>query len=323
MFLIGDSQVRGMGKLQQDLVTICMPGARVDHIERMIGRLDLGQYEEVVVWVGGNDAKPREGKFNPDRVKAGFKQIVNKIKAKSGAKIILVSATKRTGGAGNNIKRINKIIERVAQETQVYVVNAYVKLERELHGQYLKKDGVHVTTEAKVKVLDCIRNKLARYNIGEQSKVKTRKWEQKLEQFEKVYVRGTSCRLSNFWTEDIRIDGWGYSSGEQAYQHIKALAAGCYELADKIMKAKTSKHAKDLGSEVNTFLVGDQQAMRVRIVERVIAARLDQNPRFRKELKETGKRVVEHNVYDSFWGIVNGVGENVYGRVLMKYRDWC
>ena len=320
MFLIGDSQVRGMGKLQKDLVTICRPGACVEHIESMIDGLDLGQYEEIVVWVGGNDAKPRKGKFNPDKVKEGLTQIVEKIKRKSEAKIVLVSATKRKGGEGNNIKKINKIIERVAQETQVFVVNAYIKLERELQGQYLKKDGVYVTTEAKVKVLDCIRNKLARYKIGEQSKDKCKKWELKLEQFQKIYVKGEGSRLSNFWTEDIRIDGWEYSSGEQAYQHIKAMAAGCYELAGKIKMAKSPKQAKQFGGKVNKFLVGDQLEMRVRIVERVIIARLEQNPRFRQALRETGEKVIEHNVDDSFWGIVNGMGQNTYGRVLMKYR---
>ena len=323
MLLIGDSQVRGMGKLQAGLVTICQPGARVEDIERSIDGLDLKQFDEIAVWVGGNDARPRKGQYNPEKVKIGLLGIVQKIKAKTEAKIVLVSATKRTGGAGNNIKKINKIIERVAQETQVIVVNAYIKLERELQGQYLKKDGVHVTTEAKVKVLDCIRNKLARYKIGEQSKAKTRKWEKRLEQFQKVYVSGEGCRMSNFWTEDIRIDGWEYTSGEQAYQHIKAMAAGCYELAGQIKTAKSPKKAKGLGGKVNKFLVGDHLAMRVRIVERVIKARLEQNPMFRQELKETGEKMIEHNVPDNFWGIVDGRGLNIYGKVLMQYREWC
>ena len=321
MLLIGDSQVRGMGTLQPGLVTISKSGAGVEYIADVIAGLDLGQYEQVAVWVGGNDARPKRGRYNPVKVKEKLTEIVRQIKGKTEAKIILVSATKREGEKGKNIKEINKIIEQVANEHQVIVANAYKKLERELKGQYLDRDGVHVSLEAKVKVLDCIRNKVQRFKIGDQSKPKTRKWAMRADGNQKVYVSGEGCRLSMFWTEDVRIGQWEYESGEQGYQHIKAKVTGNHDLAQLIFEAENPQDVKDWGKKVNKVMGGVDNDLKVDILVMVVRARIQQSERFRQELMETGDKVIEHNVKDPFWGIIDGIGNNMYGKILMRERD--
>ena len=321
MLLIGDSQVRGMGKLDSNLVTIYKSGAGVEYVEGIINGLDLGQYEQVAVWVGGNDAMPRGSRYNPVMVKEKLTGIVTKIKSKTGAKIILVSATRRAGQAGKNIQQINKIIEQVATENNVIVANAYKKLEKELKGKYLDTGGVHNSTEAKVKVLDCIRNKVQRFKMGDKLKTKSRKWEKRVDGNQKVYVSGEGCRLSMFWTEDVRIGQWEYESGEQGYQHIKAKVTGNHDLAQLIFEAENPQDAKDWGKKVNKVMGGVDNGLKVEILVMVIRARIDQSERFRQELLETGDKVIEHNVRDPFWGIVDGKGNNMYGKILMRERD--
>ena len=136
-----------------------------------------------------------------------------------------------------------------------------------------------------------------------------------------IYVRGGQCRLSNFWVEDLVLGGVCCSSGEQAYQFWKARETGNENLARRIWKAETHKQAKHIGSIVNKRMGKINNRLKVSICKAVVAARIRQNPRFAMELRATGRRRIEHNVSNRFWGIINGVGKNMFVIILMEARS--
>ena len=321
MLLIGDSQTRGMEAM--DLTVSCHPGATATSILQKLKKMDLTECELVAVWVGGNDATPRWGTFSEADYRQTMTAIVCHIQSSSWAEVMLVSATKRTRDLDpdNNIKKVNQIINDIAQSHKTLLANAYKKMEKS-KGEYLKKDGVHVTDKGKgilAKYFLDIQRSKSRQHLDKQGLKWTGKRE-KNQQTKRVFVRGSNCRLSNFWREDVRVGGWEYTSGEQAYQHLKALMVGQVLLAYQILHVTTPYEAKHLGKEVNRRVKTDITNIKTTAAMMVLQARLVQHPRFRAELKRTGELEIVHNVPDTFWGQMGDDGENVFGKLLMTVR---
>ena len=323
MFLIGDSQLTGVKPRSGEFIS-CHRGARiqdiVDIIDDITKEIDISKFNVVGVWVGGNDAFPRRGgAYNKQVIKNSLSMLVTKIKGKTDAKIILVSATPRTGKAGENMKNVNKIIQEVAREAEVRVANVYKKLQKQKI-RYLDRDGIHLTVLGKEIVLDTIRYMATQENVMKEAV----RWEKRAQRNYNrfvIYVRGGQCRLSNFWVEDLVLGGVSCSSGEQAYQFWKARETCNEDLAIRIWQAKTPKQAKYIGSIVNKRMGKINNRLKVNICKAVVAARIRQNPRFAMELRATGRRRIEHNVSNSFWGIINGLGRNMFGIILMEARS--
>ena len=66
----------------------------------------------------------------------------------------------------------------------------------------------------------------------------------------------------------------------------------------------------------------DWDVVKVRLMYEICMCKFLQNPELRQALLETGDCIlVEENTWgDSFWGTVNGRGENQLGRILMDVR---
>ena len=233
----------------------------------------------VGVWVGGNDAFPRRGgAYNKQVIKNSLSMLVTKIKEKTEAKIILVSATPSTGKAGENMKNVNKIIQEVAREAEVRVANVYKKLQKQ-KVRYLDRDGTHLTVLGKEIVLDTIRYGATQENVKEEAV----RWEKRAQRNYNrfvIYVRGGQCRLSNFWVEDLVLGGVSCSSGEQACQFWKARETCNEDLAIRIWQAKTPKQAKYIGSIVNKRMGKINNRLKVNICKAVVAARIRQTQDF-------------------------------------------
>lgn len=123
--------------------------------------------------------------------------------------------------------------------------------------------------------------------------------------------------LSNFFEYVIVFEGNVYKSTEHAYQAQKALDIGEFEI---IRATKTPGEAKKLGRGV--FMRKDWDDIKVGVMRDILWAKFS-NPDLGKKLLSTGTaQLIEGNNWkDYFWGVCDGKGENMLGKLLMEIRE--
>lgn len=124
--------------------------------------------------------------------------------------------------------------------------------------------------------------------------------------------------LSNFWAASVSLEGLKYPTAEHAYQAFKSVHD--YD-RQTILMCKTPAMAKSMG---RTLLIRNNwEGMKYSVMERVIAAKFNQNDYLRRLLIGTGsEELIEGNHWnDTFWGVCNGKGHNHLGKIIMAYRD--
>lgn len=124
--------------------------------------------------------------------------------------------------------------------------------------------------------------------------------------------------LSNFWPVVVTLDGVEYPSVEHAYQAAKTLDPSERE---RVRSMPTAKDAK----RVSYSLSGkrsDWHEVNVGIMRCLLEQKFSV-PELRAALDATkGFELIEGNTWnDIHWGVCNGVGENMLGRLLMDIRD--
>lgn len=128
--------------------------------------------------------------------------------------------------------------------------------------------------------------------------------------------RGDFAFLSNFANVSIVYEGVVYPNVEHAFQGAK-----CANPTDKLMIARlaTPALAKKAGRRVQ--MRSDWDGIKVGVMKELLTLKF-QNPKLRQMLLKTGDAVlIEGNQWnDTFWGICNGRGQNVLGRLLMEVR---
>jgi len=108
------------------------------------------------------------------------------------------------------------------------------------------------------------------------------------------------------------VDGNLYNTAEKYMMHQKALFFGDEEVAAKIMATDKPDEQKALGRQVKDFNADRWARVCLGIVYKGNLAKFTQNEEMKKELMETGDRIlVEASPYDQIWGI--GMGENEEG----------
>jgi ribA/ribD-fused uncharacterized protein len=140
--------------------------------------------------------------------------------------------------------------------------------------------------------------------------------------------------FSNMSDHKITINDEEFKTVEHFFQAQKAKIFKDDEMYAKIQKAKTSKAAKALGQKVKDFNQDTWEFARDDIMKEGVRAKFVQHPSLRKQLVDTGDRMIgEANPRDMYWGIGTSMyqvkskspskwrGQNKMGRLLMKMRD--
>lgn len=110
----------------------------------------------------------------------------------------------------------------------------------------------------------------------------------------------------------MTIDGVEYNCCEQYMMHQKALLFGDEDTAEEIMEARDPKEQKALGRKVKGFDSNRWDEACISIVYKGNLAKFSQNPSLKKELLETGDRIlVEASPVDKIWGI--GLADDAAG----------
>ena len=121
--------------------------------------------------------------------------------------------------------------------------------------------------------------------------------------------------LSNFHECKVAFEGDEYPSSENAYQAAKFLWADRAEF-----KFCSPKEAKDLGKNQKPAGWFNRN---IDIMESILYDKFCYNRELKQKLLDTGNKYLEETNWwgDKFWGVCDGVGENMLGKLLMKVRD--
>lgn len=129
--------------------------------------------------------------------------------------------------------------------------------------------------------------------------------------------RGPYSFLSNFYKSDIIYDGIRYNSAEAAFQAQKSLDLSEREEISLLTPLKAKKAGRHI------TLREDWDEVKLDIMYKICLSKFTQNEDMRQLLISTcGEELIEGNDWgDSFWGTVDGHGENHLGKILMRIRD--
>jgi len=127
--------------------------------------------------------------------------------------------------------------------------------------------------------------------------------------------RGDYAFLSNFYAASFRWECRRWPTVEHAYQAAKNL-----KYADLILECETPGEAKRLGGQLS--LREDWEEIKVHVMLSLLRAKFYYNPELAERLKGIEEYIQEDNTWgDTFWGVCEGVGENMLGRLLMRVRQ--
>lgn len=118
--------------------------------------------------------------------------------------------------------------------------------------------------------------------------------------------------LSNMFPCEIEYKGYKFKSAESAFQAQKDLSR-----TSEFVNLE-GKEAKRLGRKVT--LRSDWESVKVDIMEEILRIKFS-NQELAKKLKSVNQPIVEDNTWhDTFWGVCNGKGKNMLGKLLEKIK---
>lgn len=129
--------------------------------------------------------------------------------------------------------------------------------------------------------------------------------------------RGKYFFLSNFYLADVEYEGIKYTNNESAFQSAKVTD---YDTRLKFSNLDPSQ-GKRKGRNVRLRHGWDN--IKFDVMYEVCYAKFNQNEDLKTKLIQTGDAILEEgNTWgDKIWGVVNGVGQNNLGKILMKVRE--
>ena len=124
--------------------------------------------------------------------------------------------------------------------------------------------------------------------------------------------------LSNFYPTTVIFDGQMYPTVEHAFQAAKTLDV---KQREHVQVAHTPGEAKRRGRRVT--LREDWEKIKVEVMEELVTQKFTHHNALReKSIATEDAEIVEGNTWgDTFWGQVNGEGQNHLGKILMRVRN--
>ena len=131
--------------------------------------------------------------------------------------------------------------------------------------------------------------------------------------------RGKYFFLSNFYGAKVEYNGLSFLNNEAAFQAQKVLDN---QTRNKFCNLPPNK-AKSLGRHVT--LRDDWESVKDNIMYNIVLNKFSQNISLQERLLATGDSIlIEGNTWnDTYWGVCNGVGKNMLGKILMGVRNKC
>lgn len=129
--------------------------------------------------------------------------------------------------------------------------------------------------------------------------------------------KGKNNFLSNFYYSPVYYNGIRFSTVEHAFQAAKSNDVKTQKLFAII---PTPKEAKQFGKTIT--LREDWETVKVSIMKDLLKQKFSKSPLREMLLQTNGIELVEGNTHgDTYWGVVNGIGKNTLGKLLMEVRS--
>jgi len=123
--------------------------------------------------------------------------------------------------------------------------------------------------------------------------------------------------LSNFHLAEVWYEGILYPSTEHAYQAAKSIDIN---IRNEFL-SETCNGAKNKGRKIEVRENWD--TIKYDVMFTVIYDKFYRHPELRQQLLLTGNKYLEETNHwkDVYWGVCDGVGKNILGKILMSVRD--
>ena len=136
---------------------------------------------------------------------------------------------------------------------------------------------------------------------------------------------------------DGKLEKHHFFNSEQYFMFIKAVVFGDKETAEKILKTKSPKKAKELGRIVRNYDDKVWNDLRYKVMVDANKAKFSQNPDLKELITSDefkGKGFVESSPVDLCWGTgfaeshpyaddeTKWKGKNLLGKALDEVREW-
>lgn len=133
--------------------------------------------------------------------------------------------------------------------------------------------------------------------------------------------RGEYAFLSNFFPCYVQYEGLDYPSVEHAFQAAKSLDL---EVRRGMQVCPSPADAKYCGRRLK--LRPDWEQIKIQVMRDLVKDKFTRNLStvdIKKLLLETGDAYLEEGNHhrDTFWGTVDGKGQNWLGKILMEVRE--
>lgn len=127
--------------------------------------------------------------------------------------------------------------------------------------------------------------------------------------------------LDNFSSFKVKVNGYLYSSLEEAFQSMLFLP-DYKEISEEIKNSYSAHEAQKIMHE-NINKVKYSNKEKLVLMEKLLRLKIEQNPYVLKKLLETKNyTIVEDSPKDNYWGCgINREGENNLGKLWMKLRE--
>lgn len=127
--------------------------------------------------------------------------------------------------------------------------------------------------------------------------------------------------LDNFSSFKVKVNGYLYSSLEEAFQSMLFLPDH-KEISEQIKNSYSAHEAQKIMHE-NINKVKYSNKEKIVLMEKLLRLKIEQNPYVLKKLLETKNyTIMEDSPKDNYWGCgINREGENNLGKLWMKLRE--
>lgn len=129
--------------------------------------------------------------------------------------------------------------------------------------------------------------------------------------------------LDNFSPFGLIMNDLFFPTSEHAFQYLKFIDTN-EEIADRIRKALSPDDARRIAHENKKYRPSNWSDLKYSKMEEVLRLKVDQNPRVKEVLLNTGNLLIAECCIDedTDWGIDNNnQGDNHLGTIWMKIRE--
>lgn len=123
--------------------------------------------------------------------------------------------------------------------------------------------------------------------------------------------------LSNFHVSDVYYEDVLYPSSENAYQAAKSIDP---KIREKFINI-TPSESKKLGRKIE--MRDDWDDIKFKVMFDICLNKFTRNKELQQKLINTGEKYLEETNYwnDQIYGVCNGIGKNMLGKILMDIRQ--